>query len=436
MARRKSPSQDVPLKNFQGINNVQAPERLSFGGTGRSKQIASELREALNVDIDDQQRARRRAGYVKIYTGTDCHSFWASGSDAYFVEGNALQRLNSDFTATALRSDLQTGNRMSYLRVDTGETYYSDGYVLGSISGTGTASEWGLETPQLPSLSATAGSLPAGRYSVTVSVQTSAGTESGARASATIDLASDGGILFSNLPNDSNADFVNIYMTPWNGDVLYLAKQVAMGTTSTTVTNTYDLTRQVPFQHMDRPIAGKFLEYYNGRIYFAVGNILYWTLPFAYHIVDYRENFVQFPEDITDVAAVDDGLYVGADKTYFLGGDKPQDFTVKDVTDDVIVSYTMVVVPASKVLKEGDDPVVVWTGHRGVWVGGPGGQITNITEDRYVPKSATEGTAVIRDRDGSDQYAALLKDQDGSPEGIYASDVAVAEVYRNGVLVQ
>jgi hypothetical protein len=248
-------------------------------------------------------------------------------------------------------------------------------------------------------------------------------------------VASDGGILFSNLPNDPDADYVNVYMTPWNGEVLYRVAQVAMGTSSTSVTSYTTVAKQLRTQYMDPPIAGRFLTLYNGSIYFAVGNILYWTEPFAYHLVDYKQNFIPLPDSITDIGAVEDGLYVSADKTYLLSGDKPADFKPIDVTDDIIVSYTAVTVPASKILKEGDFDVLVWTGQRGVYVGGPGGQITNVTEDRFVPNPATEGTAVLRDRDGSDQYAALLKDTNDSPDGFYASDVAVAEVYRNGVLV-
>jgi hypothetical protein len=259
--------------------------------------------------------------------------------------------------------------------------------------------------------------------------------ESGARSSATFDLASDGGILFSDLPTDFDADFVNIYLTPWNGEVLYLAAQVAMGTASYTISNAYDLGRQLRTQFKDLPLPSRFLELYNGRIYFAVGNMLYYTEPFAYHLVDYRTNFIPFPATITDIGATTDGLFVGADKTYFLAGKKPEEFVLDDVSDDVIVSYTVVRVPASKILKEGDFPVLVWTGHRGVYVGSPGGELVNITEDRFVPQKASEGTAVLRHRDGSDQYAALLKDTGGSPDGFYASDVAVAEVYRNGVLV-
>jgi len=425
MPRKSSPGKDVVLSQFTGVNNVQAANKLK----------KQELREALNVDIDDTGAVRCRAGYVSVYSGTSIHSFWSDGTDAFFVEGSNLNQLNEDLTATTLRTDLQTNLRMHFLSVDDGATYFSDGNTTGKISG-GAAVSWGLSTPQLPILSASAGSLSAGRFSATVTVQTSSGLESGARASATIDLVSEGGILFSNLPNDSDADFVNIYMTPWNGDVLYLAAQVPMGTSSYLISNSYDLGRQLRTQYMDKPLSGKYLEQFVSRIFFAVDNILYYTEPYAYHLVNYRVNYIQFPETITDLAAVENGLYVGSDKTYFISGRKLSDVKLVDVVADTIVSNTMVKVSSTRFGKEEEEyPVLVWTGRYGIYMGGPGGKVTNLTSGRFVPSPATEGAAVVRDRDGTDQYAATLRDSEDSPDGIYASDVAVAEVYRDGVLV-
>jgi hypothetical protein len=129
MTRRKSPAKDVSFSQFQGVNNVQAPERLDL----------KELREALNVDIDDSGRLRRRDGFTKVYTGTNCHSFWANDAGAYFVEEGSLQRLNADFSSTVLRTGLQINQKMSFVSADDGAVYYSDGIHLGKISGDGTA---------------------------------------------------------------------------------------------------------------------------------------------------------------------------------------------------------------------------------------------------------------------------------------------------------
>lgn len=423
---------EFALSDFRGgINNVLPEERLR---DEQQRRRFAELREALNIDIDDDGRVRRRDGYASVYSGSSIHSFWSNGTDAYFVEGTILKQLNADFTATNLKTGLQPGRTMSY--VDTSEgVFFADGYVSGVISG-GNAGSWGLSTPALPSVAATTGSLAAGRYQITVTVQTSSGLESGARRGATFDLVSDGGLSLTNIPNVAGTSHVNIYVTPTDGDMYYLAARVTTGTTTATISDPSQwYGRVLRTLHYEPPPIGTLLEKFKGRILIALGDVLYYTEPYGYHWTRLDRNYVRFPSSITMVKAVENGVYLAADKTYWLNGTDPADWSITVVSDSPAVLGTGQLTSAHDLGGESDLDVVMWTSAEGVFVGEPGGATRNLTTGRYVPNAATQGVSLVHNRDGAGKYVALLKESSKPTDGLYASDVAVAEVYRNGVLV-
>lgn len=71
-----------------------------------------------------------------------------------------------------------------------------------------------------------------------------------------------------------------------------------------------------------RPTAGTCLEYFNGVLYYAVDNFVMCTKAFDIENADIRYQYVAgFPSDVTAIARVTDGLYIGtADHIYFLTG--------------------------------------------------------------------------------------------------------------------
>ena len=151
-----------------------------------------------------------------------------------------------------------------------------------------------------------------------------------------------------------------------------------------------------------RPLpAGRCLAFYRGRIYVAANNVLYISDPLS-DFFDTRTGFRTFEADIEMVLAVDSGLYVGADKTYFLAGLSPEEFQRAEVSDDRPVYGT----GATK--KHNGKIVAMWTTKNGIYAGNEGGTVRNVTDGRYRPGDYSMGSASFLRTSGVDHYQASL----------------------------
>jgi hypothetical protein len=109
-------------KGFSGLNNKLSPEDLA----------AEELSHARNVDINRKGGISRRSGYASLLSGS-YHSLWASLDESIClgVKTGTLYRINTDWTATLLRSNV-TDNRMDYA-FKNGKAFYTNNVVIGYI---------------------------------------------------------------------------------------------------------------------------------------------------------------------------------------------------------------------------------------------------------------------------------------------------------------
>lgn len=403
-------------------------------------------RELLNVDLTNSGKPRRRRGFTSVYSGAGIHSLVSTKKHSFFCEGTALKQLNRDFTATSVRTGLDPSVGLSYAEVD-GRVYYANGSQKGVITRDAVHAEWGVEAPVgQPSLAVTAaGGLDAGTYQVAITYVSALGEESGTGRAALLDLPVGGGILISNIPQ-SSADSCNIYVSSANGDVLYLAKNVAMGTTSTTVQSTINFSRMLETQFMEEVPAGHIVRHYKGRMWMAVGDLLIFTPALRYGLYDPRHTYFRFADRISILQPVDDGLYVVAgDKTFFLRGTNPKDMTLATVYHEGAVEGTGMSVPP-KVLKSDNDLlagtdaedvkeyVAYWFSNAGAVLGFPGGVIKPITEDRIAVSDYGQGATFLREDGDLRQLITALTNK-GEGSGFGAVDTASAEVIRNGVVL-
>lgn len=96
--------------NFRGINNVDAIHKFPEGkGTF--------LQLAINCDVDDNGKVRRRWGMELIKSG-DAHSAWSNPSQTIclYVQGGSLLRLEDDLSSTTVGS-VDTNARMAFVEV-------------------------------------------------------------------------------------------------------------------------------------------------------------------------------------------------------------------------------------------------------------------------------------------------------------------------------
>lgn len=162
------------------------------------------------------------------------------------------------------------------------------------------------------------------------------------------------------------------------------------------------------------PIGITQLEFYKGRIFCSLGDVLWFSEPFAWDWFDMASNWIQFRGNIRFLKASygstdrdSDGIYVGTDYgVEFLEGDTPDKFSREQVSDSAPVYGTAVRAEAARVAGGGTGKVVFWTAQNGIWVGRANGQAECVTKDRLKLPSALFGSAVYHDG----KYLVLLEE--------------------------
>ena len=191
---------------------------------------------------------------------------------------------------------------------------------------------------------------------------------------------------------------------------------------------------------MKKPPTAKFITNNNGRIYLAVGNIVWFTELWNYNLVEATRNFWQFEGEISMCISVKDGVYVGTDQgVWFVGGSALKPKRVH-VMDGAVVPGSAVYIPAEmanpiaierKPDQELSVSIAFMTTH-GYCVAGDGGTAYNLTEAKFIFPDATRAAALFRRQRGVNQYI-LVADSGGTPVAdSRIGDYADAEVRRGG----
>lgn len=190
-------------------------------------------------------------------------------------------------------------------------------------------------------------------------------------------------------------------------------------------------------QLLGDPQVATSLEAYNGRIYMARGKYLWATELFRYHYVDRTANFMQFEHDITLLAAMDDGIYVGTTGgLYFLKGRMLKEFALSKLVDDPVLPGSGVWVPTDMVHPQAaNGPIptglsaVVMT-EAGVCACMDGGTVYNLTQGRVALPRAVSAAALFRQQDGANTYIAVTDSRGTPTAAVQFGDYADAEIVR------
>jgi hypothetical protein len=395
----------------KGMNNRAAEHALGN----------DELRLAYNVDIDSQGNVFRRAGRTPILEQPGCHSAFGYGNHFLFVQNGTLYRGLPPAHA-ALRTGLSS-LPMAYVEVND-VIHYSNGEITGRVLPSGQARPWGLPTPnpQPVVAAAGAGGLSAGRYQVATTWVDDTGEESGAEVSQSVDVLEGGGIALTGLPAAPSGFFIthrNVYASKTNDDQLYLVATIPAATSSYTVT-AGQRGRALQTQLMLPFPPSTLLAYYNGVIYGAKDDVLWHSRALRYGLHNPRSDFIPFAKDVDVVLAVEDGLFVCADRTYWLGGKGPQEFSATAKLKFGAVRGTGVDI-------ENSDKVA-WFSKNGWMVGSAGGRIDQVTDTQVAPASYNSGVALFREERGIRQLVSALRAP--TDNAFVATDYAEAEIIR------
>lgn len=149
------------------------------------------------------------------------------------------------------------------------------------------------------------------------------------------------------------------------------------------------------------PPVGTILQVWNGRMWVAENDLLWFSEPFAYGAFRKASNWFWFPSSIRMVAPVADGLYISDnDQTYFLFGTNPEKASMVVVASYPAIEGTNVSINQGEfgpMDQTGPGLAALWGSTRGLCFGGPGGVFSNLTSKRLVLPSAVRGCACVVD---------------------------------------
>jgi hypothetical protein len=384
----------LTFKGFTGINNVLPTERLK----------TSELRTAMNVDINIDNQIVRRQGFT--VEDPTCHK------NLHQADGYMLATCNGDLkrvSGSVLYSSLGV-DRVWYCNLPDGRTTFSNGLINGITDGV-TATPWGVPMPtDLGAVTPIAGELFPGdyRYQLTY-VRISDGLEGAPLVSLPITLP-DGGIFLSGLPVEDGYR-INVYISDHNGGEGFLAGSTDTGLFSYTGTNDA-LVNPCRTAHTSPAPVGTVTAFWRGRVLVAASDTLWASRTHQHELFDLSRDFKRFPKPITLIQPVDNGLYVGTEgMLYFLAGTEFDKLQQLQVLRGHVVLGSGVSVPGEMIKVDGADggigsgPAMICIVDGAIVAGFNSGQVSRLTEGRYSTDTA-EVWATFRVIDGVPQYVA------------------------------
>lgn len=399
----------------KGMDNIHTAEELVF--SRRGIEDLSTLRDAVNVDILDAGNVRRRKGYALLAAGK-AHSLFSDGTIALAVLNDNLVRIETNKTITILKANV--GFRtMQYVSLNN-EIYFCNGQVSGKVVDSGIR-EWGVETPtRTPNVGIIAGNLDAGKYQITCTFENIYGEESGTSPTQTTIVSSGGLSITAPTANSNEVAKCLVYITLPDSELFYLIGSIAPGSTFN-LSSAPNYGKALSTMLMSKLLAGELVEYYRGRMYVAVGNILWYSEPYRFGLYNPRINYIVFSKTINLIKAVTNGFYVASDRTYWFGGTDANDFEQREVLPFGAARYS-----ASNLL---DSIGILWLSDRGLITAENDGKV-RIVQDNYVRPNITElGATFVREQDSLTQYVSVGRSTPyASP--LSATDYWDAEIER------
>ena len=398
-AKVPQPDQDtVRFEIFTGLRNDRPVERFEH----------SDLAAGTNVDIDNSGAISRRPGYTATAVTTAIHSLWSDNMLCLMVNGGALKKADTSYNLITLKQLSDATARISYTKIN-GRVYFSSEWDNGIVE-SGIARTWGMTVPPTPGVSTTVGEMGAGAYQFTVTYMRADGQESGAALAGRVDVAAGSGINFA-VPVSTDPGVVtkNLYLSTPNGEILYWAMSMPNSQmTALYAGNTLGLNLPLITQFLGPAPQGQLVGYYSGRLFVAVGDILYPSEPLAYEMFDLRKG-IAMDGRITMFASMEDkerqGVQQGMDSGLFMGTDRScgllvgkDDFQYVPKVDYGAVEGAQTYVDGSLY---GDNSVgarmlPVWLTTQGICVGMPQMTIKNITRTKFGYTIAGKGAAFFQ----------------------------------------
>ncbi len=402
------------------------------------------LRVAVNIDLDDAGRPRRRKGYVRLDTGI-FHSATEAFGYLFVIKDGSLLGYDENLSPTTLVEGLGDDLPLSYATLGE-RLFWTNGQAIGVITINFAAIPIWPATPAQPAVSIQGqiGGLRAGDYQVALTARDNYGRESGSTMATLVSVPEGGGILLNPLPFVPAGHTLRLYMSHTDEDRLYLARDIPDGLTQLLVGVSLLSKELDEVQQWIEPMpSGQVMGYAAGRLWVARGPVLFYSEPFRYGAM-LPDNYIRMSSDITMIATAGEadatGLYVGtAGRTVYLAGPDPKAMQMTIARQAGAVAGTFRKVHTSLFLSSlpnlPETTAALWMSGDGVFcLGLPGGQVKPLTQTRMqMTENAEHGAIMLRQAEGLNQVVASV--QGGVSPRAAASDELVGTIYRGGIAI-
>jgi hypothetical protein len=152
---------------------------------------------------------------------------------------------------------------------------------------------------------------------------------------------------------------------------------------------------------------GQLIEQFKSRLYVARGKVLYISDPLCDYY-DVRDGYKIFANNITLLRAIDEGMYAGDDKIWWLKGETPEELDRREAYSHRPIMHTDVRLDGQHIGEGLKGKIAMWTGENGICLGDNSGFVENLTEARYVFTGTERGASLIRDINNVRHYITTL----------------------------
>lgn len=401
------------MSEFVNVND------WSKGGdnlAGKARLPAGFVRHLVNVDAQPAGNLTLRAGYERVYAGTNVRGSLALGDKVLIADGTDLVEMDTHTLATRV------------LRTIAGAGVFAGG-VLNNTLYFCTANEcleydgsrvrmWGVPdvTNQPVVTTSDGGSILEGYYRVAVTYVDMYGREGGTDLPSVIHVGA-GGLLSVDVTTIPAGCKARLYVGANSGDTLYMQAE-ALTPTVLDVTSLRDDTLRCGTVLNRAPTPGTYVISHNGMLAISHGKVVQLTRPLRPHLIDRVRGFVQYSTDVGMLLSTGEALYVSADKTYALTGVETDGISQRVVLEFPAIAGTAVSM---------SDTRGAWMTEQGQAIA-DGGAVKMVNRDHYAPVVSASGTAGVLDNNGNQLIVTALKGANR------ANPMAVSDFYIGEIL--
>lgn len=386
----------INKNQFTGSNNIAKAERLPEGA----------VVEAINVDFTAGGKAELRAGFELIREEADTRAVFEMGGDALalIVDDQLIK------VTPAGESSLGTVAGGPVAAVwHAGELFLNT--VNDSVRIGESRRSWAVPAPAFD-VGVEAGSMRPGIYKVAVTA-VEAGVESGCQPA--IISVGEGEAIRVSVDDDRDC---RLYCSTTNGLTLY--HQGIAYSTNKIPGNILDDTARLETAGLYSMPFCSMLTSHQALIVGAQGKFLYHTHPMWPHLYNPESDYIPFQAPITLLASVEGGVFVCADKTYFITGLGGPDMTSRTVLEFGGIGGTELTLP---------DGTVAWFSRYGQVIGRADGSVELLNRQSYAPMTAPRGAAGLLEHNGNQMVVTTM--QGGvSGSGLRSADHIDLEVIQ------